>query len=285
VVVNGTFFDVQTLRPLAIKTPNGSPGGRSPVSGDGTVFGAWNTMLSPGSSTTFVLQGDELRRHDDGTFGHIVPGPDGRFVFSASGPMTAQLQFAKPKDRGLGYSLPSVQGPYFFTLTSANSRGLALYLVGHEQPLVKDDQFNHGLRFDGWDREQFGAWKRFFFIPQAKVIVILPPSNDQLILHRFDVDQALENSGVDYLLVTSQPPVTAKRGTEFSYQMVVKAKKGGVKYQLDSGPAGMEMSPAGQVRWSVPATFKEAEATVVISVRDAAGQEIFHTFTLKIPKD
>src|SRR5262249_44242433 len=66
VIVNESFLDLQTLRPLPIKAPNGVPAPWSPVSADGTVFGAWKTNQSPAESALFVLQGAELKRHDEG---------------------------------------------------------------------------------------------------------------------------------------------------------------------------------------------------------------------------
>ena len=41
-----------------------------------------------------------------------------------------------------------------------------------------------------------------YFVPDAKVIAVLPSSNDQVVLHKFDADAALEKSGQDYLIVT-----------------------------------------------------------------------------------
>ena len=114
------------------------------------------------------------------------------------------------------------------------------------------------------------------------MIVVLPPSNDRLVLTPFDVDAALEKSGIDYLLVTTQPTVTARRGEEYVYPVAVKSKKGGVTYRVDSGPPGLSVSPAGEVRWRVPADFKGTTAEVILTVRDAAGQEAFHVFSVRI---
>src|SRR5262249_9428309 len=132
------------------------------------------------------------------------------------------------------------------------------------------------------DRTQFGPWKRVFFIPRAKLIVLFPEGNDRLELYPFDVESALEKSGLDYLLVSSRPPALAKRGAEYTYQIAVKSNKGGVNYQLSSGPEGMEVSPEGLVKWRVPAGFKSTEVEVLITVRDASGEEVFHPFTVRV---
>ncbi len=280
VVVNGAFYDLNSLKPLPVTTPSGVPPPWSPVSADGTVFGGWKNNQSPSESTSFVLQGGELKRYNEGGTGYVVPGPDGRAVCTAAGLRTNQLKAlgGAPK---LGLTLPAVEGNFYLGLTSAEGgKGgrISVYLLGDDQPLVKDVGFEHGVHYDGGT---FGIWKRIFFIPRAKLIAILPEGNDRLELHHFDVYDALEASGLDYLLVTSRPPTTARRGAEYTYQLEVKSKKGGVKYQLSSGPEGMEVSPTGLVKWRVPADYKGGDGEVLITVRDASGQEVFHAFGIR----
>ena len=44
----------------------------------------------------------------------------------------------------------------------------------------------------------------------------------------------------------------------------------------------MKVSPSGSLTWAVPRDFGEREVTVILTVRDAAGQEVFHTFRLAV---
>ena len=78
--------------------------------------------------------------------------------------------------------------------------------------------------------------------------------------------------------MASRPPA-AVPGKAFDYPIAVKSKKGGVKYKLDAGPDGMAISPTGRVTWDVPADFA-VEVSVIVTVSDATGQEVFHTFKL-----
>jgi hypothetical protein len=157
--------------------------------------------------------------------------------------------------------------------------------LGYARPLAKPDNIEHGIRIDrAADRETLGAWRRIYFVPRAEVIVVLPTSNDQIVLHKFDLDAALEKSGIDYLFVTSQPPRFVKVGATFSYQLVVKVKKGRVTFRLDSGPKGMAISKEGIVSWAVPPNASEGDQDVILTVRDGAGQEVFHTFTIRVVK-
>ena len=119
-------------------------------------------------------------------------------------------------------------------------------------------------------------------MPDAKVVISVPAGGEKLTMHRFDVDQALEQSGIDYLLVTSAPPASAKKGAAFEYALAVKSKKGGLKYHVESGPKGLAISTTGKVTRDVPADFDDKEVAVIVSVTDSAGQEAFHTFKLAI---
>src|SRR5207247_11430513 len=123
---------------------------------------------------------------------------------------------------------------------------------------------------------------RFYVLPEAKLIVVIPASNDRLLLYPFDIEEALEKSGRDYLVTTSQPPPVAKKGTVYSYAIRVRSKKGGIKYKLEASPTGMVLSPNGTITWEVPTGFVEAQTNVIVSITDASGQERFHSFTLAV---
>ena len=51
---------------------------------------------------------------------------------------------------------------------------------------------------------------------------------------------------------------------------------------MDNGPDGMTVSSAGLVEWQVPADFAGEATTVIVSVSDSSGQEMFKTFTIKV---
>jgi hypothetical protein len=98
------------------------------------------------------------------------------------------------------------------------------------------------------------------------------------------VDKLVEKSEVDYLFVQSQPVLRAEKGGAYSYQVVVRSKKGSVRMKLESGPPGMKMSADGLLSWAVPADFANAEADVIVSVTDASSQEILHSFKIAVAK-
>jgi Putative Ig domain len=112
--------------------------------------------------------------------------------------------------------------------------------------------------------------------------VTVPESSDQIVVRRVDVIESLQKSGVVYLFVTSLPPRTAFRRQAYEYQLAVASRKGGVTYSLTDAPKGMTISPQGKVSWNVPADYEEDEAAIVLLVKDASGQETFHTFTIRV---
>jgi hypothetical protein len=115
--------------------------------------------------------------------------------------------------------------------------------------------------------------KRAHLLPDAKLFVTIPTTNDRVILQRLDIDETLDNSGLDYLFVTSRAPLTATKGTTYQYEVKVRSRKGGVRYKLESGPQGMQIDADGKLSWPVPAGFTDRETNATIAVTDAAGQE------------
>jgi Trypsin-like peptidase domain len=284
VVVNNHFFDLATLKQLPIKFAKDGWEATATLftSADGTVFARWGE-----EAVTFILEGDLVRGYREGGLGHVIPGPDGKSVFTSHGVVTPRLTRREADDAQFGYCLPAVRGKYFLALTSAaGGKGgrLAIYLLGYSKPIAKPDDIEHGLTFNDRDREPTGAWSRVFFVPQANLIAVLPVSNDQIVLHKFDIDAALEKSSVDYLFVTSQPPESVKAGTTLNYPIVVRAKRKPVAFKLETGPKGMTVSSEGVVTWAAPADAPTANQDAILSVRDAGGQEVFHTFTIRVVK-
>jgi hypothetical protein len=290
------FIDPATLR----EKDHGGKAGRGDgaflrASADGTLFTMRNGVGGePHTVTAVSRRGGELTAKESWGFGGsvLVPSPDGRFVYSASGVFTRELRQLSGKKRGGALSRPFIaaaHGPYFMRLEGKewNKLGgdVSFFLEGQERPLARLDgvegvageHISYGKLRDTLTHDQ-----RVFFIPDARLVVTIPASNDRLILYRFDLEAAMEKSGIDYLVVTSRPPDFAVRGAPFAYQLAVKSKKGGVTYRVDSGPEGMKVGADGRLTWAVPAGFAESRVDVILTVGDAAGQEIFHTFRLAV---
>ena len=110
------------------------------------------------------------------------------------------------------FMLPSVHGNFALGVNLAGGgKGPVNVFLGTDKRPVARPEVMEGLNApQGWYQEAIGLDKRLFLIPDAKVLVTLPRTNDEVVLYRFDLDEALEKSGLDYLLVTSQPPREAR---------------------------------------------------------------------------
>jgi hypothetical protein len=159
---------------------------------------------------------------------------------------------------------------------------VTVYLIGDARPLATLKDVELPASNEAWTRNDFTQDKRVLFAPEGKLIAIIPKSNDRLVLHRFDVEEAMDKAGIDYLFVVSRPPSALYKGTQFAYAPQVKSKKGGVKFKLESGPDGMKPTAEGKLTWDVPKDFAEAEVDVILTVGDGSGQEVFHTFKITV---
>jgi serine protease Do len=120
----------------------------------------------------------------------------------------------------------------------------------------------------------------FHYIPWANVIVTMPVDKDRVVLRYFDLAKALEATGEDYLFVDSVPPIEAIKGQTLTYQVAVKSKRGGIKYKLESGPTDMVINNKGLLTWNVPTDLADESAQAIITITDAAGQDIFHSIRM-----
>lgn len=107
-------------------------------------------------------------------------------------------------------------------------------------------------------------------------------ATDRLILTPVNLESELEGAREDFLVVISSPPLTVRKGTSFQYPLTVRSTAGEVRYALEFGPAGMQVSDKGLVSWEVPRDFDGSQAAVAISIRDASGQEKLHSFRVRV---
>ena len=93
-----------------------------------------------------------------------------------------------------------------------------------------------------------------------------------MVLHKFDADAALEKSGLDYLIVTSQPPREAKAGATFTYPIKVKVEEREGDVPARQRAEGDDVDAAGVVTWAVPADAPAGDQDIILTVRAARGR-------------
>jgi hypothetical protein len=123
---------------------------------------------------------------------------------------------------------------------------------------------------------------RIRFLPAANVLITIPVSNDRVQIRSFDLFQALEKSGENFLFVLSIPKTRARTGTLYEHSIVVKSKSGGVRFALESGPPGMKVGADGVLRWQVTEQIDAKAHPVIVTIRDGKGKDIQHSFDITL---
>lgn len=255
------------------------------VSADNKVFTKWSAHTSPQHPETLRLAGTKLVHNEvHDTHGHATPSPDGRIIYTGHGTFTPEWKKLSKHDT---WCIPAVASTeYYCTVTTGRKEGthrLAIHFGGDERPLATLDDLDLPKVITQWDREPFTADKRIFFIPDADVIVTIPETADRVVVNKFDLDEALKTTELDYLVVTSKAPkAVTRRGNTYKYALVVKSKKGGVTYRVESGPKGLAVSDTGEVTWRIPNDFALSKREVIIALKDSTGNETFHKFNVYV---
>lgn len=292
------FLDLDTLEPAAIETIEGhwrcSGAGDCVVraSADGRVFTMWRLGTSPSGLQDVVVSGNRATvRYEHESVGDILPNADGSRLYTGTGIFTSELRRVGT-DRIAG-GIPSLHGNFYLKATGgddprrgamrAGGGSLTVHIAGDDRPVATiPNPLPARARLSSRRTPAAVAMLRHYFIPDADLVVSVPWTNDQLILQRFDLDEALERSGVDYLFVFSRPVVKAERGKTYEYPVKAKAKQGRVRVQVASGPDGMQVSPTGVVSWPVPEDLAEDKVDVILSLRDKSGQEVFQSYAIAV---
>lgn len=281
-------IDPQSLKQMDVKfAPAGGGGRGDPGRQESGLRVSTNGELLTGQGVYQRL--GNVFKGVAGAPSNPYPGADGRFFYISSQIYTA-AGGTIGKDTGHTHNyFPALHGHYFLDLAQVETGGrfsgfrLDIHLADDPRPLVNLGEL-HELddlqEYPGGGHPPFD--RHVLFIPEAHLLITIPRSKDKLHLRRVNIDKLLDASGVDYLFVQSLPPATVGKGQAYRYPIVVRSKRGGVKFSLDSAPPNMKVSPQGVVTWTPPQNFAEAEASVIVSVRDDSGQEVFHTFRIGV---
>lgn len=255
---------------------------------EGTVFTASEPNTSPCQMFTMRFQGDRATGQsawDQG--GYALPGMDGSFICNSQGVLSGGLKPLDSEHRALMSCVPAFSNSYYLGVRNGGGGEkkkavVSLYSVTDRRLLLTLPSFPELNAPDGWGRDKLSLEKRLLFIPAANLIVTLADSRTSLVVRHFDLMETLNKADVDYLFVSSSPQRTAKTGQHYRYVMETKSRRGGVQYKLDSGPKGMILTPTGVLEWDVPAEYANPMESIIVTIRDRSGQELFHTFQITL---
>ncbi|HWB60028.1 MAG TPA: serine protease [Chthoniobacteraceae bacterium] len=269
------------------------------ASGDGRTYGFFRVGVSPTGFSIISYKNDVLSffyQHESP--GLLVPNMNGTEIFtSQTGIYTSEyvsvIKGAGNWAEGTFY-MPSYSPSYFigvpFSEMQSNGKGapkpIAVYTEHSSQPLTYLEGFDEMTEKDGGLQPGYMQGeltitpdKRYHFYPQLNLFITIPATNNRIVAHPIDIKKILDAKGVDYLYSTTvAPQVKVSQRVNFKIEAVSKA--GGVTFTLQSGPAGLTVGSDGTVNWQAPA--KPGEESVIVTMKDASGQEAFYTFQLVV---
>lgn len=287
------FLDLQTLEPAPLKR-RGSDWKFKDVnardcivhaSADGTVFGvARPGVASHSGYGNLIIKRNQIQGlYQDRNLGVSLPGPDGNLIYSFSGIFTNTLHKVLTEDHSR--ALPASLGNLHMRVR-ADSPNVTIHQQHDPRPLLTIPQIVPSVSRRDWHKDFFVGESprivRLHYFPDHDLLAYLPATNNHIVLHRVHLQRALEKSPLDYLLITSQPHYAAKRGSRYRYQFSANAKQQPVQTTIVAGPEGMTITPQGNLNWQIPATFNRETETVILSIKDATGQEVFQTWQINI---
>jgi hypothetical protein len=153
---------------------------------NGKVFGLWCTSHSPTGMGVFELTNADVKTYyAHNSFGHVLPGPDGRLLFTGSGLYAPQVQLQeqlKPGDT----MIPSCHGDYWLSLPPAGKEGeVTVHARGRTKPLATFTDFELKVPKEETIKHDFTFDKRVHLIPEARLVITIPTSEDRLVLRQF----------------------------------------------------------------------------------------------------
>lgn len=262
-------------------------------SADGTVFGVRSLSLSPSGVTIGSIAGGKFNvGYEHTSAGHILPGPKGEFIYTGRDGIYSTDAVKLPNTPTDTSLFPTTSSSYFIGTVGSISNGfedfknyqLQLYVVGGFQPIAmlpKLPELMLGRPNNRDNQKSLRMDQYFHFIIQAEMLLTIPVERNRLVVRRLDIAKILEQSQTDYFFIDSLPVTNAVVGKRYTYQLRTKSKAGDVTYNLESAPNGMRISSKGLITWRVPSNAEEM-IPVIILARDGSGQEVFHSFTIKV---
>jgi hypothetical protein len=262
------------------------------ISADGQTVIVWHSIVSGWVQYVLVRLGRPkntlVKSPDRHAFNEhwALPNADGSLVFRYhSGIYTGDMRVVAAGAFKNAVLLPTEDPRFFLALReqAADKDQVTLCTTADFRPVLTVKGLEKITRSSLTTRwGLFNTEPRIRYLPSANVLLALPWENNRVVLRPLDLTEALNKSGEAYLFVLSRPPGHARAGTTYRYALDVRSKAGGVRYEPTSVPRGMTVSATGEVRWQVPAELRGKLVPVIVTLRDASGKEIAHSFEIKV---
>jgi serine protease Do len=170
---------------------------------DGKATGLWISTMTPSGMTWIHWEGTVGRStYSHSSNGHVIPGRGGKALFTGMGAFSSigminanKLQAGADPN---GRYVPAHHGDYYLYLGAAPSfanknpgRTFEVHKSGLEKPVLRLSGIEVPSTNETSIKTDFTLDKRFHLVPEAQLLVVIPPSNDQLLLYRVNLAEAL----------------------------------------------------------------------------------------------
>lgn len=265
------------------------------ASASGSVYGMWATSHSPQGLEVLIFSGDRaFSKREHTSVGHVVPGPDGMYLFTGIGGVYSSSLVGGDSRRNRVPCVPTTHPRLYVTVPAepGAQRNLGnkpfdgvkpgLFQVDSDTPLINLPSLELGKSNENrsWMRGDFTLDKRVYYILGANQLISIPLTNDRLVIQRVSLMESLKESGVDYFFVVSTPKRGFRPGKTYRYRIEVASKRPGVRFSLAESPKGMRISPSGDITWKVPSQFRDDKAEVIVNITNSIDQHTVEAFTL-----
>lgn len=295
------FLDLQTLKPSAIQMSE-EPWPSSvdqdcqvSASANGQVFCVCRTDSKSAPLTmAIVVKGNQAISHKaktitgmgvqkGGMLNIVLPDAEGKLLYTHRGVCTQELTplEVETEIRPVIHAIPAARTGYCISVVKDTS-SVAIHAAGNSRVIQTIPEIWTKDRWPDYEEALTTAYQRLHFVPGAHVILFLPASREEIVLNRFDLDAALNESGEDYLYATSFPERFVERGDSYEYQIDVRSNRGPLKYQLSGCPVGMSVSPEGLLKWEVPPNSTSDLERVFLYVGDQSDRMINQSFRIHV---
>ena len=237
-----------------------------------SLSGRYYTRTATGYKSVPVNPSSGLRPSPDGTvlLGNSLWTEDGRVL--------------KFNDRTARSLFPAAAGPFFLSLEYGPARAPKL-LLHTDQSLAPLGELPVPPTFEAWIRRDatraaVSAHRSIAFLPEPGLVVLAPVNGTEAQLISVDLPNMLAKAGRE-LTFTSVPPATVPRGRKYEYIATAITRTGvRPRFELDRGPPGMTVSPAGRLVWNPDASSDRSTADVRLVARSADGAMVAQEFRL-----
>lgn len=271
------------------------------ASGEGNLFGLWNTEGSPAGVQTLSIRGDGtlLSFYEHNGLNHLAPDPAGTRIYTGLGEAlnvegkALRRPDPRPPFPATAPTIPSSDPAHYLCV-----RGLRDMRFGNQQPasitasihaaedgsslftLTGLDEMKDLNVDESSTQTDFTLEKRFHLVPAAQLLITIPTTNDRLVLRRVDIEKTLEDIGYQSLIVATPTDLHVEAGGVLHHQIEARSPGKGLRYELEKGPQGLTLSSTGAVDWALPNDLPNDVEELVVKMSDSSGRK--RSYPIKI---